>query len=139
MRDLRWVDPWRLLRGRSPFLISEAMRIVVDRYGDFDKIRDHPTELLVSTTEWDTGKNRLFSTREPGLASLISTMPSPPKPRSPERPRSRGAEICAKSFAAMVPVTRRVRFRSPRVALAVRTAVGAPAAGASVLLCRESQ
>jgi predicted acylesterase/phospholipase RssA len=64
MAEMRWLDPWLLLRGRSPFRISEAMRSVVARYGDVERMRAHPTELLVSTTEWATGRNVLFSSKD---------------------------------------------------------------------------
>src|SRR5207244_9338684 len=46
------------------FLISEAMRIMVERYGDFSRLHACPTELLVSTTEWNTGRNVLFSSKD---------------------------------------------------------------------------
>jgi predicted acylesterase/phospholipase RssA len=68
LRAVRWFDPGRILRGRSPFLISEAMRIMVARYGDVGRIRAHPTELLISATDWHTGRNVLFSTRDEGYS-----------------------------------------------------------------------
>jgi NTE family protein len=64
LRDLRWFDRSRLLRARSPFLISEAMRAVVRRYGDFGRIRAHATELVVTATDWETGLNVLFSSKD---------------------------------------------------------------------------
>ena len=68
LAEMRWVDPWLMLRGRSPFRISEAMRDVVARYGDFSRLRASPTELLISTTEWKTGRNVLFSSKDDASA-----------------------------------------------------------------------
>ncbi|MDP7034266.1 MAG: patatin-like phospholipase family protein [Planctomycetota bacterium] len=64
LRQETWFDARLMLRGRSPFCISEAMRVMVDRYGDVPKILDHPTELLISTTQWATRRNVLFSTHD---------------------------------------------------------------------------
>lgn len=64
LRDVKWLDRSRIWRGKNPFLISEAMRIMVSKYADIGTIRSHPTEMLVSVTEWNTGKNVLFSNHE---------------------------------------------------------------------------
>lgn len=68
LSGVRWFEPRRLLGGRSPFLISESMRIMVTRYGGgptgMARVREHPTELLISATEWDTGRNVLFSSKD---------------------------------------------------------------------------
>ena len=64
LRQETWFDARLMLRGRSPFCISEAMRVMVDRYGDVPKILEHPTELLISTTQWATSRNVLFSTHD---------------------------------------------------------------------------
>jgi predicted patatin/cPLA2 family phospholipase len=40
------------------------MRAVVARYADFESARASPTELLVSTTEWETRQNVLFSSKD---------------------------------------------------------------------------
>jgi predicted acylesterase/phospholipase RssA len=64
LREVAWFDARRMFRFRSPFLISEAMRIMVDRYGDIEQVVAHPTELLISTTEWGTRRNVLFSTKD---------------------------------------------------------------------------
>jgi predicted acylesterase/phospholipase RssA len=64
LRAVAWFDARRVLRGESPFLISEAMRLMVARYADAGRVRRHPCELLVSTTEWESGRNVLFSSHD---------------------------------------------------------------------------
>lgn len=64
LRDVQWLDRSRIWRGQNPFLISEAMRIMVSKYADIGEIRSHATEMLVSVTEWNTGKNVLFSSHD---------------------------------------------------------------------------
>lgn len=64
LREVRWLDRSRIWRGKNPFLISEAMRIMVSKYADIGEIRKHPTEMLVSVTEWNTGNNVLFSNHD---------------------------------------------------------------------------
>ncbi len=65
---VRWFEPRRLLRLRSPFLISQSMRLMVERHGGgaagMARVREHPTELLISTTVWGTRRNVLFSSKD---------------------------------------------------------------------------
>jgi predicted acylesterase/phospholipase RssA len=65
IRDVPWIEKRNILRGRNPFQFSEGMRVMVSKYSDVEKIRSHPTEMLISTTEWGTSKNVLFSSHDP--------------------------------------------------------------------------
>jgi predicted acylesterase/phospholipase RssA len=64
LRDTTWFDRSLLLKGRSPFCISEAMRHMVELHGDVRHLCAHETELLISTTIWGTRTNRLFSSHD---------------------------------------------------------------------------
>jgi predicted acylesterase/phospholipase RssA len=64
LRDLCWFDRGRILKGRSPFMISESMRALVERYGDVSRLTAHPTEMVFSVTDWETRENVLFSSHD---------------------------------------------------------------------------
>ncbi len=95
-------------RGKNPFLLSEGMRRMAEKYFSVDKVLSSPVELVVAATDFETGLPVAWSNRDAGWSHderLLQFLASSAIPGiCSEVIRIRGRRNIDAGFSDIVPI-----------------------------------